>query len=150
MSAFTKLPYPELTLTFIGALAAVIGIWSLLILNKLIGKRPAPGEPKPSAKKPVAVALLVSLALGGLAYGMYASLEAKANAHFVALGHRACRSWSFGSAVPQQSFAATVMGRYEGVVGYTCADVSQHYFDLANGRSVREPSDYYSHISSDT
>jgi hypothetical protein len=150
MSAFTKLPYPELTLTFIGALAAIIGIWSLLILNKLIGVRAKSDEPKPAMKGPVLVAVVVSLVLGGLAYGTYASLQAKASAHFVALGHRACRSWSFASAVPEQSFAATIMGRYEGVVGYTCADVSEHYFDLASGRSVREPADYYSHISSDT
>jgi hypothetical protein len=148
MSAFTKLPYPELTLTFIGALAALIGIWSLLILNRLLGRKHVPGEPKVSHKKPVMIALVVSMALGGLAYGMYASLQAKASAHFVALGHRACRSWSFASAVPQQSFAATVMGRYEGIIGYTCADVSEHYYDLANGRTIKEPSDYYSHILS--
>jgi hypothetical protein len=150
MSAFTKLPYPELTLTFIGSLAAMMGIWSLLILNRLIGQRAAPGEKKRSNKQPVTIALVVTLALGGLAYGVYATLQAKANAHFVALGHRACHSWSFASAVPQQSFAATVMGRYAGIVGFTCADVSEHFFDLASGRTVHEPPDFYSHISSNS
>jgi hypothetical protein len=144
------MPYPEYTLTFIGALAAVIGIWSMLILERILAKRPEPGEPKVSNKKPVLFALVITLALGGVAWTMYSTLQSKASAHFVALGHRACRSWSFASAIPDQPFAATIMGRYEGIAGYTCADVSEHFFDLGSGRSVREPPGFYGHLSSDS
>jgi hypothetical protein len=149
MSAFSQMPYPEYTLTFIGSIAAVIGIWSMLILERVFVKG-VPGEPRPSNKKPVLFALVITLALSGLAWMTYTNLQAKASAHFVALGHRACRSWSFASAIPEQPFAATIMGRYEGIAGYTCADVSEHFFDLGSGRAVKEPPGFYGHLSSDS
>ncbi len=144
------MPYPELTLTLIGSMAAIIGVWSMLILERILGKRKPGTEKSGGAMKPAVVALLLTLGLGGLGWAMYSSLEAKQNQHFVALGHRACRSWSFASSIPTQSFAATVMGRYEGVAGYTCADVSEHFFNLASGMLVKEPPGFYGRLTSST
>lgn len=144
------MPYPELTLTFVGSLAALIGIWSMLILEKIFGKKGHENDegPRTVSKKPALVALVISLGLGGLAWYSYSNLQAKATEHFGALGHRACQSWSFASEIPPQSLAATIMGRYQGIAGFTCADVSEHFFDLGSGRRVKEPPGFYGHLTS--
>ncbi len=140
------MPYPELTLTLIGSMAAIIGLWSMLILERILVKR-KPDAGGGAGRKSVLVTLALTAGLGGLGYAMYSGLQAKQTAHFVALGHRACHSWSFASAIPPQSFAATIMGRYEGVAGYTCADVSEHFFNLASGLAVKEPPGFYGRVS---
>src|SRR5271156_2017469 len=108
-----RLPHEGPTLTLIGCLSVVFAVWAFLFLEllreRITHSAVSSGKVKQSA---VLVALIFTVVLGSVAGVNYRALATFRDSHFVALGRDVCRSWRFGSMLPDQPPAATLMGRY--------------------------------------
>ena len=143
------LPHPAPTFTVLGSFVAILAIWSFLILEAVRMKAmKAPAAGAAAKRNAVISAVLVSFALSAVGYVGYRQLAVFQQNHMVAVGHHVCRSWSFGSMLPEQPATSTLMASYGGIAEYTCADASEHFVDLANGKRVAEPIGFFAPIGS--
>jgi hypothetical protein len=143
------LSHPIPTFTVVASGVAMLGIWAFLILEAVRIKAMRAEGPGSTAKRnAVMSALLVSVVLGGVAFMGYNSLVTVQRAQLTALGHGVCHSWKFGSMLPTEPYTATIVAHYVGVAEYTCADASEHFVDLASGKSVPEPIGFFAPVGS--
>jgi hypothetical protein len=143
------LPHPAPTFTVVGSFVAIFAIWSFLILEAVRMKAMKADAASPAAKRNAVIsAVLVSFALSGVGYAGYRQLETFQQNHMVAVGHHVCRSWSFGSMLPEEPATSTVMASYGGIAEFTCADASEHFVDLATGKRVSEPIGFFAPVGS--
>jgi hypothetical protein len=143
MSSLPPLPHAELTLACVGAFATLLGIWIFVIVESTRHRSAKGVDEKPPS---IRLAVLITLVLGGVTGYSYYALATIQHQRIVALGHATCRSWRFGTIAPDQSLAATVVGRAEGIADFTCEDASNHFVDLAKGRAVPEPPGFFTQV----